>query len=243
MADDAALASVIAFNDHLRALAGAGIPVGLGDQKHGLADVLDTAQRDLSVRTSLKQSVSDALAEDRELPAPYRHALTTVYTAEEPNGRPRSVVSQIFGESTIQTELGVQPDTSTPVGRVGLPRPDCDVPVVCAHHNGILRRGTNRPELEHSHAALFEANDGLLDSASSHLAWAFDLVVETRLAIVTIPGSPGHESRWRGSQVCRPAELVARSGNPANRIITTCRWQFRGPGTFSRFRSSRRIGK
>ena len=104
MADDAALASVIAFNDHLRALAGAGIPVGLGDQKHGLADVLDTAQRDLSVRTSLKQSVSDALAEDRELPAPYRHALTAVHTADDPTAAldllcRRSLANQQFRRS------------------------------------------------------------------------------------------------------------------------------------------------
>ena len=81
MSDDP-LDSVLSFNEHVSALAEAGIAFDLGDKHGNNAKVLEDAMRSLSVRTSLKQPIADALADERELPGIYRHAVRAGVTSD-----------------------------------------------------------------------------------------------------------------------------------------------------------------
>lgn len=81
---EASLENALAFNKHLRALSAAGIQFDLGDQSRTVSSLVEQADRNLALRSSLNQSVMDALAEDHELPAVYRSAMQSGLFSDHP---------------------------------------------------------------------------------------------------------------------------------------------------------------
>lgn len=74
---DVSLEEVLALNEELAALDAAGFPVDLGDSGQSTAEKLAAINASLILRTSLGQSVNQALADDDQLPTVYRYAVLT----------------------------------------------------------------------------------------------------------------------------------------------------------------------
>lgn len=95
------LERVLAFNKELASLSAAGLPLDIGNPTEPIQEVLDRANASLSLRTSLGQSVSDALADTVELPLVYRHAMQAGLLTDSP----ATVLDSISSQSVARDEL------------------------------------------------------------------------------------------------------------------------------------------
>jgi type II secretory pathway component PulF len=89
------------FNQELASLSAAGLRLDLGSPAEPVARVLERANTNFALRTSLGQSATDALVDDNELPLVYRRAVLASLIADSP----AVVLESISGQSTAQDEL------------------------------------------------------------------------------------------------------------------------------------------
>ncbi len=88
---EVSLDKTLAFNKHLRALSAAGVRFDLGDQSRTILEILEHADKNLALRASLNQSMTEALSEDQELPTIYRNAVQSGLSS----GNPTSVLDSL----------------------------------------------------------------------------------------------------------------------------------------------------
>jgi type II secretory pathway component PulF len=108
----ATLQRVLALNQELASLSAAGLPMELASPTEPVTEVLQRANANLALRTSLGQSVTDALASDDQLPLVYRRAMQAGLLADSPTIVLDGVSSQLSAQDdlrgTVESSL-VQP--------------------------------------------------------------------------------------------------------------------------------------
>ncbi len=98
---EVSLQRVLAFNKELAALSAAGLRLDLGSPTEPVSQLLDRANANIALRTSLGQSATDALAGDDQLPLVYRHAMQAGLLADSPT----TVLDSLSGQSTVRDEM------------------------------------------------------------------------------------------------------------------------------------------
>lgn len=98
---EVALERVLAFNKELASLSAAGLRLDIGNRAEPINIVLDRANASLRLRTSLGQSVTDALADNPDLPLVYRHAMQAGLLTDSP----AAVLDSISSQSAARDEL------------------------------------------------------------------------------------------------------------------------------------------
>ena len=104
---DLAFDDVQALNRQLANLADVGIPLHLDSdiQTAALPDTLKQINASLSLRTSLGQSLSEAVAENQELPLVYRHSLSAGLLNKRLSTTLEGVSRQASAENEIRTTI------------------------------------------------------------------------------------------------------------------------------------------
>lgn len=103
---------VLAFNKELAALSAAGLRMDLGSPTETVDQVLERANTNFALRTSLGQSAVDALADDDQLPLVYRQAMQAGLLTDSPAVVLDGVSCQLAARDELRRTLGysfVQP--------------------------------------------------------------------------------------------------------------------------------------
>ena len=106
------LERVLAFNKELAALSAAGLRLDLGSRAESVPQVLERANANFALRTSLGQPATDALAGDDQLPLVYRHAMQAGLLTDSPAVVLDGISSQLAARDEIRSTVGysfVQP--------------------------------------------------------------------------------------------------------------------------------------
>jgi type II secretory pathway component PulF len=100
------------FNQELASLSAAGLRLDLGSPSEPVARVLERANANFALRTSLGQSATDAIVNDDELPLVYRRAVLAGLIADSPTAALNSLSRQSTAQDELRSTVGnsfVQP--------------------------------------------------------------------------------------------------------------------------------------